>query len=426
MLMIRSVVRSKNSRNRSSASSADAARRSICSICRRRRTSATARAARFPRLSLCSRVIARGARSRMLSVPRKKPSSSMSGMAARKRRNGEPPTIGWEAKRGSARMSEMTDGTRSCCRRAVNEYATGSETTSQPTEALIHSRSASRNPRKATGAPVRRAASATSWSKSGSRVPLLTRAAERRCKRAASAGAASGRKRCSVITGAPIGLPNDTADSAAWLAFCGTPEPMRYRWFALAAVPLAFACRKAPEPPAVSTDTATTATMVVNETTGTQTGTGATGGGSSTLSNAERTFLIAAAQAGLAEISFGTLAEKQAASPEVRTFGSRMVADHTRAQTELKLLATNKGLALPAAMTDEQRKSGAALAKKSGKDFDKAYLAEMVADHEKVVADFRKAMQETKDPEVQAWVSKTLPTLQEHLDMARAATLGGS
>jgi len=181
---------------------------------------------------------------------------------------------------------------------------------------------------------------------------------------------------------------------------------------------LTLACRKS-EAPAVSTDTATTSTMAINETTGTATGTGSTGGGASTLSDGEKTFVIKAAQGGMSEVSLGSLAVEKGLRAAVKSFGNRMVSDHGKANDELKALATNKGLALPTELSEEQKKTGADLAKLSGKDFDRAYIADMVADHEKDVAEFEKAMQEVKDPDLQAWVSKTLPTLQEHLRMAK-------
>ncbi|MEK6371631.1 MAG: DUF4142 domain-containing protein [Acidobacteriota bacterium] len=193
---------------------------------------------------------------------------------------------------------------------------------------------------------------------------------------------------------------------------------MKTRWFVLVAMLLTLACRKS-EAPAVSTDTATTSTMMVNETTGTVTGTGSTGGGSSTLTDAEKTFIITAAQGGMAEVSLGSLAAQKALRAEVKSFGNRMVNDHGKANDELKALATNKGLALPTELSKEQNKAGDNLAKASGKDFDRAYVAAMVADHEKDVAEFEKAMREVKDPDLQAWVLKTLPTLQEHLRMAK-------
>jgi putative membrane protein len=193
---------------------------------------------------------------------------------------------------------------------------------------------------------------------------------------------------------------------------------MKTRWFVLMAMLLTLACRKS-EAPAVSTDTATTATMAVNETTGTATGTGSTGGGASTLTDAEKTFVIAAAQGGMSEVALGSLAAQKGLSADVKSFGNRMVSDHGKANDELKALATNKGIALPTEMAEDHKKTAAGLAKLSGKDFDRAYIADMVADHEKDVAEFEKAMQEVKDPDLQAWVSKTLPTLQEHLRMAK-------
>lgn len=182
---------------------------------------------------------------------------------------------------------------------------------------------------------------------------------------------------------------------------------------------LTLACRKS-EAPAVATDTATTSTMAVNETTGTATGTGSTGGGSSTLADEEKTFVMKAAQGGLSEVSLGGLAAEKGLSAEVKAFGNRMVSDHGKANDELKALAMNKGLAFPTELSEEQKKTGEELSKLSGKDFDRGYAADMVADHEKDVAEFQKAMQEVKDPDLQAWVSKTLPTLQEHLRMAKA------
>jgi putative membrane protein len=46
------------------------------------------------------------------------------------------------------------------------------------------------------------------------------------------------------------------------------------------------------------------------------------------------------------------------------------------------------------------------------------YVDEMVKDHRKDVAEFKKQSQQAKDPELKSWASKTLPTLQQHLDMA--------
>jgi putative membrane protein len=43
----------------------------------------------------------------------------------------------------------------------------------------------------------------------------------------------------------------------------------------------------------------------------------------------------------------------------------------------------------------------------------------MVSDHEKDVAAFKRESQQAKDPELKAWAGKTLPTLEDHLQMIR-------
>ena len=57
------------------------------------------------------------------------------------------------------------------------------------------------------------------------------------------------------------------------------------------------------------------------------------------------------------------------------------------------------------------------MAKKSGADFDKAYVKYMLSDHKSDVSDFQKEAKSGKDGDVQAFASQTLPTLQKHLDM---------
>jgi putative membrane protein len=96
-----------------------------------------------------------------------------------------------------------------------------------------------------------------------------------------------------------------------------------------------------------------------------------------------------------------------------------MVTDHSKANDELKQLATTKGLTLPATLSAEHQKTADELAKKKGKDFDKAYMNDMVKDHEKDVAEFQKQSTSAQDPDLKAWATKTLPTLQDHLKQAK-------
>jgi putative membrane protein len=59
------------------------------------------------------------------------------------------------------------------------------------------------------------------------------------------------------------------------------------------------------------------------------------------------------------------------------------------------------------------------LSKLSGAEFDRAYMRQMVKDHEDAVKLFQRESTRGKDAELKAWAGKTLPALQEHLRLAR-------
>ena len=130
-------------------------------------------------------------------------------------------------------------------------------------------------------------------------------------------------------------------------------------------------------------------------------------------------FAASAAQGGLAEVELGRLATQRAGDPSVREFGARMVADHSRANSELKSIAAQKGIQLPADLSSEQKSEKDKLAQMSGADFDKEYMSAMVKDHEEDVEDFQTQAKDGSDPDIKAFAGKTLPTLQNHLQMAR-------
>jgi putative membrane protein len=46
-------------------------------------------------------------------------------------------------------------------------------------------------------------------------------------------------------------------------------------------------------------------------------------------------------------------------------------------------------------------------------------MSDMVRDHEKAVKEFERESTSGKDPDLKAFAAKTLPTLQDHLKMAK-------
>jgi putative membrane protein len=141
--------------------------------------------------------------------------------------------------------------------------------------------------------------------------------------------------------------------------------------------------------------------------------------GMSDVVPADRTFALEAAKGGLAEVELGKVAVEKASSPDVKQFGQRMIDDHGKASEELKTWASGKNLSLPTELDAKSQATKDRLSKLSGPAFDRAYISDMVRDHNKDVADFQRAEKTCKDADLKAWVQKTLPTLQEHQKMAR-------
>lgn len=127
-------------------------------------------------------------------------------------------------------------------------------------------------------------------------------------------------------------------------------------------------------------------------------------------------FAVAAANGGMAEVELGKLAQQTAANSKVKDFGAMMVSDHTKANNELMALAKSKNITLPTTINADEQKTKDDLSKKTGADFDKAYVSNMIDDHKKDIKDFEDASKNCKDADLKAFAAKTLPTLKMHLD----------
>jgi putative membrane protein len=117
----------------------------------------------------------------------------------------------------------------------------------------------------------------------------------------------------------------------------------------------------------------------------------------------------------------GKLASQKATDSQVQALASKLVADHSKANEELKAVASVKNLEVPtsagvmhkAMMEKFQHQSG-------GKEFDEDFAEQMVKDHKNAVELFEKAAGDASlDADLRTFAKKTLPTLREHLKTAQ-------
>ena len=130
-------------------------------------------------------------------------------------------------------------------------------------------------------------------------------------------------------------------------------------------------------------------------------------GGGTSLTEKDKTFMKKAAKGGAMEVAMGQLAEQKAQSEDVKSFGKRMVTDHSKANDELKSIASNKGVQLPSKQHTGKWVS------------DKAYIDMMVKDHEKDLAQFKDEANSGSDPDLKKFADDTAKVIQEHLDLVK-------
>jgi len=128
-------------------------------------------------------------------------------------------------------------------------------------------------------------------------------------------------------------------------------------------------------------------------------------------------FMEKAAVGGMMEVEAGKIAQAKSSNAAVKAFAAMMVADHSKANEELKGIAAKKSVTLPASLPEMEQGHLDAMGKMSGAEFDKHYVGMMVTDHAKTV-DLFKAGSKNSDADVSGFANKTLPTIEAHYKKA--------
>ncbi len=130
-------------------------------------------------------------------------------------------------------------------------------------------------------------------------------------------------------------------------------------------------------------------------------------------------FVMKAASGGMFEVELGKVAGMRAKNDDVKAFGQLMIDDHSKANEALRKAAKAAGLAVPEKMGDEDQKEFERFKNYKGESFDRDYVKCMIEDHEKDVAEFKRASKEAKNPMIKDFATKTLPVIEGHLEKAK-------
>jgi len=130
-------------------------------------------------------------------------------------------------------------------------------------------------------------------------------------------------------------------------------------------------------------------------------------------------FVDHAYTAGQNEVMLGRMAMERARNEEVRKFAMHMVEDHTKANNEFTIIVSDLRIAVPDQPLPDQDKELRKLHANDLNDFDRDYMDHMVKAHEDAVKLFEEGSKELKNDRLKDYATKTLPTLKEHLKMAK-------
>jgi putative membrane protein len=137
------------------------------------------------------------------------------------------------------------------------------------------------------------------------------------------------------------------------------------------------------------------------------------------LSAADQQALTRLAQGDLAEIAAAKLAQQKAQQPLVKVYAGQLVTQHQQMLDGARQVARAKGIKAPTAPDAKHQAALKSLQKASGAEFDRAFLGQMVKDHEEMLALAQKTAKEAKDSSLKAHAQAGVEHIRGHLEQAR-------
>lgn len=131
-------------------------------------------------------------------------------------------------------------------------------------------------------------------------------------------------------------------------------------------------------------------------------------------------FLVNAAKFHREEISLGKLAQRKSKVDHVKEHGKMMENDHSKSLEELKSLALSKNISIPNSPSDSDSGDYRTLTELDSISFGREYSEMMVEKHQNAIDLFEEAIEDTNDPQIKAWATKTQAVLKTHLSHSLA------
>ena len=140
------------------------------------------------------------------------------------------------------------------------------------------------------------------------------------------------------------------------------------------------------------------------------------------LAAADAAFVNAAAASDAAEVSAAQLAEQKSHNSRIKQFAMTMVTDHTQSTQQLDTIAQGKGVTPDTTPDAAEAADATKLNAVSPRAFNHDYVIGQIASHQAAVKVYQDEIANGQDADLKQFAQTTLPTIQNHLKMARGLT----
>ncbi len=130
-------------------------------------------------------------------------------------------------------------------------------------------------------------------------------------------------------------------------------------------------------------------------------------------------FLAVASECCNCQCSMAELVEKRASRQEVKDFAKKMEEDHKAALKDLAATIKDRKVAIVAGTNKKDKERCKEIGKLEGKEFEEAFLKNVVTDHEKAIAMCENQIKNGKDEKVTEFATAAVKKLREHLKDAK-------
>lgn len=135
-----------------------------------------------------------------------------------------------------------------------------------------------------------------------------------------------------------------------------------------------------------------------------------------TVSEDDSKFAVLAGDFNIDEVEVSYFVQDRLSNPKVKELAAMLIKEHAKINEQLMAISMKKKIPVSTSLNGKGQQAESDISQNEGSAFDKAYVVQMIKDHEDAIKLFEDAADDVNDAELKDFVTKNLPTLKKHLD----------